>query len=152
MEGDYMSKVCSHCGETISNDSKFCKSCGKKIDGPKEEEIIQTIEPTSNKQTVPVSGLSITGFVFAMVSLICCGLVSPLGLVFSIIGLIKIDEGDRTGKGLAIAGIIISAIMLVLFILMIIIFNGVIKIGSDIINNIDFSEWNNIIESAIILK
>lgn len=145
---------CTKCGETISNDSKFCKNCGEKIEErkDKEEETVQTIEPTSTKQTVPVNGLSITGFVFAMVSLLCCGLVSPLGLVFSIIGLIKGDEEDRTGKGLAIAGIIVSAIMLVLFILMIIIFNGFLKIGSDIINNTDFSEWNNIINSAFILK
>ena len=149
-----MSKVCSRCGETISNDSKFCKNCGEKIEEVKvkEEETVQTIEPTSTKQTVPVNGLSITGFVFAMVSLISCGLVSPLGLVFSIIGLIKGDEEDRTGKGLAIAGIIVSAIMLVLFILTIILFNGFFNIVEDVINNADFSEWNNIINSAIIIK
>ena len=97
----------------------YCKNCGEKqtIEG-------EIIEESTNKQKVPVNALSITGFVFAMVSLISCGLVSPLGLIFSIIGLAKVDPEDRTGKGLAIAGIIVSAIMLLLCILMLIVFKG----------------------------
>ena len=148
-----MTKKCSRCGESITNDAKFCKNCGEKIEeGKIKEETVQTTQSTSNEQKVPVNGLSITGFVFSIVSLLCCGLVSPIGLIFSIIGLAKGDPEDRTGKGLAIAGVIISAIMLILFILMLIIWNGFFKIGSDIINNIDLSEWNNIVTYGFLVK
>ena len=143
-----MTKKCSSCGGTISNDAKFCKNCGEKINN---EETVQTIEPATVEK-VPVNGLSIAGFVLALISLICCGLTSPIGLILSIIGLVKGEEEDRTGKGLAIAGIIISAIMIIFFIISIILWNGFFNIVEDVINDIDLSELNNIIESAVILR
>ena len=141
-----MAKTCSKCGESISNDSKFCKNCGEKqtIEG-------EIIEESTNKQKVPVNALSITGFVFAMVSLISCGLVSPLGLIFSIIGLAKGDPEDRTGKGLAIAGIIVSAIMLLLCILMLIVFKGLWNLWVDIVNGTSI-DFNNIISYGFLVK
>ena len=55
------------------------------------------------------NGLAIAGFV---TSLVCCG--TPVGLILSIIGLTQINKDPyQGGKGLAISGIIISAIGLV---------------------------------------
>ncbi len=52
------------------------------------------------------NGAAIAGFILAF-------LLAPLGLVFSIIGLRKADKVGGTGRSLAIAGIIISALDLV---------------------------------------
>ena len=47
----------------------------------------------------------------------CCGLLAPVGLIFSILGLNQAKSSNGAGKGLAIAGIIISAIAIVIMIL-----------------------------------
>lgn len=55
------------------------------------------------------NGLAIGGFI---TSLLCCG--TPVGLILSIIGLNQINKDPmQGGKGLAISGIIISAIGMV---------------------------------------
>ncbi|MBR6459011.1 MAG: hypothetical protein IKS49_02475 [Actinomycetaceae bacterium] len=46
----------------------------------------------------------------AIAGLICAFLFTPLGLIFSIIGLKKSKQLNGEGKGLSIAGIIISVI------------------------------------------
>jgi hypothetical protein len=48
--------------------------------------------------------MGIAGFVISLVGIVTCGLLSPLGLIFSLIGL------GRQPKGLAIAGTVISAL------------------------------------------
>lgn len=55
------------------------------------------------------NALAITGFVLSLVALIInpLAIISILGLIFSAIGLKKVQEVN-SGKGLAIAGIIIS--------------------------------------------
>ena len=68
---------------------------------------------SSTKKT---NGFAIAGFVISIVSIFCCGIPSWLGLVFSIIGLVNANKSEGEGKGLAIAGIVISAILLVLLI------------------------------------
>ena len=74
-----MTKKCPNCGKNIDNNANFCINCGSKQTKEAEikEEKTTTVESTNS---VPVSGLSITGFVLSLVSLICCGLTSPLGL------------------------------------------------------------------------
>lgn len=66
------------------------------------------------------SGLAITSLVLGCCSLISCGLTiiisAPLGLIFGLIALskIKASQGRLTGRGLALAGTIISAVCLLL--------------------------------------
>lgn len=60
---------------------------------------------------IPIDNFAIAGFVLGFLSLFIAGFgLGILGLVFSIIGLkrIKQAKGIRGGKGLAIAGIILS--------------------------------------------
>ncbi|MBR5387175.1 MAG: hypothetical protein IK142_06315 [Clostridiales bacterium] len=76
------------------------------------------------------NGLCIAGFVVSLVSLLCCGLTSIIGLILSIIG-VATSKGRK--KGLGIAGIIISSIMTVLLI------GGMIVNYSDLINQ-DYSD------------
>lgn len=139
-----MTKKCPNCGKNIDNNAKFCVNCGSK-----QSEIKEAKTTTVETNKVPVNGLSITGFVLAMVSLLCCGLTSPLGLIFSIIGIVKSEKEDSTGKGLAIAGIIISSIMLILFILMIFVLNSLGDLVNDVIAD---EQFNNFILSGFLFR
>ena len=71
----------------------------------------------------PYNGMAIGGFVLACVSLILCcfPITSIVGLVLSIISMPQIDRRGERGKGLAVAGIVLNALVvlgwLVMFIL-----------------------------------
>lgn len=56
----------------------------------------------------PVSGLAVTGFVFSL--LFGCGILSAVGLVLSLAGLRATKDGRLSGRGLAIAGVVIGAV------------------------------------------
>ena len=92
------------------------------------------------------SSLSIAGFICSLCGFVTCGITSIIGLILSIIGL---SESKKRGEasGLAIAGIVISAIPIVIGIL----FIGLGAVSStntsttDSDNNItDSEEKNNI--------
>ena len=67
----------------------------------------------SDTKEAKTNGLAIAGFVCSFVAQI-------VGLVLSIIGLVQIKKSGEKGRGLAIAGIIISAVGIFLTILIII--------------------------------
>lgn len=74
--------------------------------------------PVPYHQPLPqpgTDGLAITGFVLAMVSIVTFWLFVPplLGLVFSAIGMSRTRNGERKGRGLAIAGLTVSIIICV---------------------------------------
>lgn len=61
------------------------------------------------------NGMALTGLIFGMLSVPCCWtLFFPLlGLIFSIIGLAQTSgESAKSGRNIAIAGVVISALML----------------------------------------
>jgi len=62
------------------------------------------------------NGMAIAGFVISIVNIFCMGFLFLFGLIFSIIGLVQTSSSRDLGKGLAIAGIILSALFTVLFI------------------------------------
>lgn len=58
----------------------------------------------------PMSGMAIAGFVSSVI--VCCPVFSPLlGLIFSLVGLSQTKGGARRGRGLALAGLIISLLV-----------------------------------------
>ncbi|GJM19973.1 MAG: hypothetical protein DHS20C14_21860 [Phycisphaeraceae bacterium] len=61
-------------------------------------------QPTVIIQQAPSNGLGTAGFVFSLLGLLTCGLLGPIGLLLSFIGLF------RKPNGLAIAGFIIGLI------------------------------------------
>lgn len=70
----------------------------------------------NNTQKVQVSNtMALVGFVMSFFN-------SLIGLIFSIIGMNQIKKTGEPGKGFALAGIIISAVSLVLTILIVIIY------------------------------
>jgi len=79
--------------------------------------------PSAAAQPLKHSGMAVAGFVCSLLGLFCCCCFSPafsfLGLIFSIIGLIEVNRNPTrlTGKGLAIAGIILALVgLLMLFV------------------------------------
>lgn len=125
---------CPHCGKQVNETDIFCASCGANLNGnPSESQFTQQKEsdnpPYNPPQCTPyetqsnpnpntststnTNAIAIVGFVLSFFCAIA-------GLVCSIIGLQKSKEAGGTGKGLAIAGIVISAVsMFCTFIFMI---------------------------------
>lgn len=126
MEDVKMAKFCQNCGYEIPEGSIYCEKCGSPVAAPQQPVAPVGSAPVQNNQVVypnatittaprKTNGLAIAGFVLSIVSIFfCCGgIVTALpGLILSIIGLKDINKNGEDGKGLAIAGIIISAIML----------------------------------------
>ena len=68
-------------------------------------------QPIQNKVKVKSNGFCTAGLVLSIIGLCTIGSTSLFGLIFSIIGLISASKKNQPGKGKAIAGIIISAII-----------------------------------------
>lgn len=103
-----MAKFCCECGKELEENSNTCKNCGNVLEEKKNVNTGQVKNKTN--------GFAIAGFVISIVSIFCCGIPSWLGLVFSIIGLVNANKSEGEGKGVAIAGIVISTILLILLI------------------------------------
>lgn len=85
---------CKNCGKQIDDNSIMCVHCGAVVN-----------DPTTIKKT---NTMSIVGFILSFI-------IPIVGLICSIMGLKKADtECGGKGKGLAIAGIIISILNWVL--------------------------------------
>ena len=115
---------CQGCGNKLEENAKFCASCGRKIEDEKDEKTQTTSasnnmnNEVSNNNEKP-NGFAIAGFVISLVSMIlCCGTISWLSLIFSIIGVVNANKENDKGKGLAIAGIIISALSILILIIL----------------------------------
>ncbi|MCD7729356.1 MAG: zinc ribbon domain-containing protein [Clostridia bacterium] len=84
---------CRNCGKELDDSATFCPHCGVPTDN--------YIPPETNFSTA-TNVCAIVGFILSFFVVIA-------GLVISIIGYKKAPEYNGNGKGLAIAGIIISA-------------------------------------------
>lgn len=82
---------CKNCGREISDSTVVCPHCGVQI---------ADFKKSASKQTCT---MAIVGFVLSF-------LVSVAGLICSIIARKKCREENLEGGGLALAGIIISAV------------------------------------------
>jgi prepilin-type processing-associated H-X9-DG protein len=62
------------------------------------------------------SAMAITSLVLGVLGLVSCGVTSLIGLILGIVSLVKINKsrGELRGAGLAIAGIVVSAVLLLL--------------------------------------
>ena len=93
----------------------FCKNCGKEIDD-KATVCVHCGVPTANAQPQQVVVTSAPSNGFAIAGLVCSffSFLAVVGLILSIVGLrkSKTPEFNGKGKGLAIAGIVISCITL----------------------------------------
>lgn len=104
---------CKNCGKELHNDAVMCVNCGKVVNAEffRTQPALPAVQSAPNVQPAPmvkkVNGFAIAGFVlsfFGIVSWLC----AVLGLVFSIIG-VSSSKKTNSGKGLGIAGIVISS-------------------------------------------
>ena len=125
MEDVNMAKFCKNCGSEIKEGSLYCEKCGSPVDSaPVVNQALTTYPSQPTYQGVPnkTNSLAIAGFIVSLVSLVCCTPAAVISLILSIIGLNESKKCANEGKGLAIAGIVISAIALLFLILIICIY------------------------------
>ena len=91
-------KYCIRCGSTILDEAVICPHCGCSVEIRKHEE---------------TNGMAIAGFV-------CSFLIPLLGLIFGAIGL-KTANKTGNGRGLSIAGIVISIFSMAVYFIMILV-------------------------------
>ncbi|MBO5120553.1 MAG: DUF4190 domain-containing protein [Bacilli bacterium] len=126
-----MNQHCPACGTKIEGDSKFCTTCGysleTKVNNQNSSQASNTNATNTNydinnnfttyegvKQYT--NGMAIAGLVISIVSLIlCCGSISLIGLIFSIIGMNKAEQNNDIGKGIAIGGLVVNILGILLF-------------------------------------
>jgi len=96
---------------------------------PVQNVYAQSVTPAANEPKT--NGMCKLGFILSMVGIATLGLTSLFGLIFSIVGLISSKKKQEKGRGMAIAGIIVSAI-----ILFVVIFN-IAYLGSEINNTLN---------------
>ena len=114
---------CFHCGKQVAENAAHCPHCGTKLkDAEQEKDEFFDPPPAytppaytppaytqpsnqSNKQ----NGFALAGFILSFFTI----LTGALGLIFSIIGLVRAKHGYNR-REMAIAGIVISGIMLVI--------------------------------------
>lgn len=88
---------CKNCGSNISDDAVICPHCGVPVNS-------QGVRPAANGQaSQDGNAVAIVGFVMSF-------FVALAGLICSIIGYRKAVNEGAPHKGLALAGIIISAV------------------------------------------
>ena len=104
---------CPNCGALTSAGAGFCSTCGRNL---------AIVPPTGFAPAMPYAQVPPRTSGMAIAGLICAFFFSLLGLIFSIMGHneCKRSAGTVDGDGLAIAGIVISAIGLLVWIIYII--------------------------------
>lgn len=131
---------CPNCGTQNNDGVRFCANCGTALTPnvsaapqaapmqtpPPAPAPVQPVAPVApvQPQAVPVSTnpqqktnvLCIVGLIGSLASIVFLGTTAIVFLILSIIGLISAGKKNEKGKGQAIAGIIISAILVVVWI------------------------------------
>lgn len=96
---------CLKCGADNPDDAQLCSSCG------------QVLTNVTSKSPTPIpktSGLATAAFVLAVLSPFSCMMTALPAIILGIVALVKISRsiGQLKGKGLAIAGICLPAVLL----------------------------------------
>ena len=100
---------CSKCGTQLADDATFCPYCGTSTNpAPMYPAGYYPPQPAPAPQ-YKSNGCAIAGFVLAF-------FMPFIGFILSIIGISKAKECGGNGKGLAIAGLVISLLLLILYV------------------------------------
>lgn len=102
-----MAVFCQRCGTELEDENSICQKCeANKIE---DTEIVSNNNINDNSK----NNLAIAGFILSILSILCCGAISIVSLILSIIGYNKVKDENNSAKGFAIAGMIISSIMII---------------------------------------
>ena len=104
---------CKHCGHELNANAIICTNCGMAT-----ENYTAVAKPVDSPSQV--NGLAIAGMICAIVGLIggdffFC-IPSIVGVILSIVGMVKVKEYN-SGFGFALAGIIVGAISLLIWLI-----------------------------------
>lgn len=121
--------ICNNCGKEVENGTKFCASCGTKV-----EEVVSTkVEKKEEVKVEPVkssnqgsSALGIVSMVLGIISIILSWFLTVFILVIPIAGLI-LGICAKGKKAFKITGIILNAVSIVVAIIMFVV--GLTAIG-----------------------
>lgn len=139
---------CPNCGTQNPDGTSFCSNCGSPLTSnvnpapapaPAPVTPVTPVAPvapapapapvyTPNQQPVQAvqpqtngtNGLCLAGFIISLVSIVLGGSLSLISLILCIIGVNSAGKKNQKGKGQAIAGIIISALFVLIWIFAII--------------------------------
>lgn len=140
---------CPNCGTQNPDGTSFCSNCGSPLTSnvnpapaPAPVTPVTPVAPvapvapapqpapsyTPNQQPVTAiqpqtngtNGLCLAGFIISLVSIVLGGSLSLISLILCIIGVNSAGKKNQKGKGQAIAGIIISAVLVLIWIIAII--------------------------------
>lgn len=101
-------KYCTTCGKENEDAAKVCVQCGKEFEEVQAQDTVAFVAP---KKAEKFAGLAVAGFVLSLIGLLILPIImGPLGLIFSSIGLKQTLGGNKRGKGLAIAGLVMAII------------------------------------------
>jgi hypothetical protein len=112
---------CKVCGKEINDSAVICPHCGCRT-----TQEIQQVNSTPNG----TSAAAVLGFILSLVSLflsLYC-IVPVLGIIFSGVGMSATSRGEKSGKGFAVAGLVISIISLILNIILLILAGSILAL------------------------
>ena len=108
---------CKHCGSQIEDNSVFCSYCGGKTSGEDNRTLFnpsQNVEQPNKQTQKPENPAQTTAIIGLVLAFFC----SIAGLIVSAIALKKYStQENQEGKGMAIAGLILSIISVVVSVL-----------------------------------
>ena len=127
---------CPKCGTQNTDGVRFCANCGNNLmpdanatpaqpQAPYAAPVqpaqpapapVQSVAPIVAMPQQKTNVLCIVGMITSFVSIITLGTTSLVSLILSIIGVISAGKKNQKGKGQGIAGIIISAVLVVIWI------------------------------------
>lgn len=106
---------CSKCGMQNDSNSKFCTNCGGVLESK--------VEVVDEKRLKSINKMSIIAFIFSF-------LLAPLGLILSIIGLVRCNKYKKetnqkvNNSVFNIVGIIVSAFLTFIILILVIVFTS----------------------------
>jgi hypothetical protein len=120
---------CCKCGAQNDDNAIFCSECGLRFRPDNYDAVpVQPVQPGQPIQPSPAvvpilpthstknNVMCLVGFYGALSSIVMMGSTSPVFFIISLIGLIKCNKTKEPGRGYAIAGIIITSVMMGTFI------------------------------------
>lgn len=98
---------CVKCGKELKEGTLNCPNCGEKVNKEEHVETSTSKKEVKTKEIKENNGFALGGVIFSV-------FFGGLGLILSIMGLIKAKKVGGDGKKLAIIGIAISIINLII--------------------------------------
>jgi hypothetical protein len=129
---------CPHCGKSSPDGSRFCPHCGSaltQVPGAGQPTGAFPVQPADATLTgpAPTSGEAIASLVLGVAGLLC-GVTAIPGLILGMRALrdIRSSGGRLGGKGLAVAGTVVSGVVLALMAVSIVVIIVLTALGSSV--------------------